>query len=408
VARVEIPKRPRKEPCKYGASCYQKNPDHLERFSHPGRDDDSPSDAFVQPVAKKQVVSASAPSASAGKQTAPPPPAKQSVSPPPPVKSVPPSKPPTGASGGGGGGGVPSGSTVFTFGKYQGKTFEYVLMNESGYCKWALNLDEPSAQIVPFVEYLRGTKKPSSPSKSPSKPSDNGNTGTRDEALAEEWKSMMDVVHPASKVVLDPVAQPYRPVFGGKQKSLSSAASLASSDSSLAAVLALPLLGVNEALRVDPKMGLRVCAEAVNAFLVSRPDAELTLAIAVPSAELRDALTKLLRDRSRARIVAANGLAELSSKLGQNGPSFAALEVSWRMAVVPKSGFADIVQFVGAGAATGKAELMAKMKSALTVSWSCGVSSVCLFFFFFFCVFLLGSWVERSWRAGTRLRCWTS
>jgi len=24
--------------CKYGASCYRKNPDHLKQFSHPGRE----------------------------------------------------------------------------------------------------------------------------------------------------------------------------------------------------------------------------------------------------------------------------------------------------------------------------------------------------------------------------------
>lgn len=25
--------------CKYGASCYRKNPDHLKQFSHPGREE---------------------------------------------------------------------------------------------------------------------------------------------------------------------------------------------------------------------------------------------------------------------------------------------------------------------------------------------------------------------------------
>lgn len=30
-----------KPTCKYGASCYRKNPDHLKQYSHPGRDDEA-------------------------------------------------------------------------------------------------------------------------------------------------------------------------------------------------------------------------------------------------------------------------------------------------------------------------------------------------------------------------------
>ena len=30
----------KKPVCKYGSSCYRKNPDHLRQFSHPGREEE--------------------------------------------------------------------------------------------------------------------------------------------------------------------------------------------------------------------------------------------------------------------------------------------------------------------------------------------------------------------------------
>lgn len=44
--------------CKYGASCYRKNPDHLKRFAHPGREakDSTDTDAVPPPSKKQKVV----------------------------------------------------------------------------------------------------------------------------------------------------------------------------------------------------------------------------------------------------------------------------------------------------------------------------------------------------------------
>lgn len=41
--------------CKYGASCYRKNPDHLKKFSHPRRDSEQ-EDRDTPPSAKKPKV----------------------------------------------------------------------------------------------------------------------------------------------------------------------------------------------------------------------------------------------------------------------------------------------------------------------------------------------------------------
>jgi hypothetical protein len=53
-------KRARREECKYGASCYRKNPEHLEEFSHPW--DKAESAAFAEPAAKKAAPAPPSPS----------------------------------------------------------------------------------------------------------------------------------------------------------------------------------------------------------------------------------------------------------------------------------------------------------------------------------------------------------
>ncbi len=361
-----------KEPCKYGAACYQKNADHLERFSHPGRDEEK----FAQPATKKQLVSAAAAAATpvidaavavaASSGSSPMPGSGSSPTPSPPkaAKAVAPV-----ASSGGAKPTATEGSAVLTFGKHAGKTFEQMVLTEPGYCKWVLDVAGPSELLLPFQLYLRGMK-----------PKDTAPSTQRNETLAREWNDQVDLVRPKQTLDAKPVVSPFKPEFGkadtkfGRADSKVGKADREDSTSSSGVVstvhpiLAVPLLGVGATLQVDSKLGVRVCAEAINAFLSNAPDAEVLILICTSTPLLRDSLAALLRDSSRSRVVVADGVSALSSQLSATEqPSFVALETSWRMAPVPKTGFSDLARLLGAGASAGKTELMNKMKAAVTV-----------------------------------------
>lgn len=51
----------------------------------------------------------------------------------------------------------------FSFGKHRGKTFEEVASSDAGYCDWALKMDNPSAGLKDFVEFLKSRAGSASP-----------------------------------------------------------------------------------------------------------------------------------------------------------------------------------------------------------------------------------------------------
>ncbi len=49
-----------------------------------------------------------------------------------------------------------SGETLLTFGRYMGKTFEYVKNTDISYCNWALKQVKPNGRMKEFQNYLQG------------------------------------------------------------------------------------------------------------------------------------------------------------------------------------------------------------------------------------------------------------
>jgi hypothetical protein len=261
------------------------------------------------------------------------------------------------------------GTTLVTFGKHKGKSFADVYEQEKGYVRWALE-QEGSGTLLPLQRYFRLRESgPLSPVRTSAPPSPAVSSPART-ALAGEWGRAYSVARPSDAAAPPdaPRVAPARPAFGQAQpKALdplgpvprasggsrrSASFSAAGPVAGLAAVAALPLLGVNETLRVPPELGVRVCAEAVNAFLEAHPDEDLMLVrqrglifslshraqiVVEPDAGRRAALAKQVRDRQRFATRNHADVAALAAAAGSGAeaPCFALVETSWRMQPVP-------------------------------------------------------------------------
>ncbi len=343
-------KRARLPDCPFGLKCYRSNPAHFEEYGHPWKDKEADAAvAFAAPAPKKEKTEAPKMD-----------PAKTA-----PVKDVPvaavakpaakqQSQQPSQEAGSPGK--DDSGQTVISFGKHKGRTFAEVFEKERSYVRWCLE-QEASAALLPLQSYCREREEGVSATR-PSATDQQAALSPAAEkvkaaAMADEWRSTFDVAGPAAgrRVDLQAEAAPAKPGFG--QAAPRSMASLtqgpplatgggggAAPVAGLAAVMALPLLGVNATLQVPPDLGVAVCAEAASDFLEAHPDDDLLLVVVEPDAGRRTALTQRVRDKCRFAARAASDVAAFCAVAaeGREGPGFAMVEMTWRMQPVPKSG----------------------------------------------------------------------
>ena len=337
-------------PCPYGAKCFRKNAVHRAEFAHPQREEE---EGLKTTTTTRTIVT---PKVQDVPQETEPKRSKREEMPPP--APVPPSSSLSSSSATASGSPVSQtdsgGEEVMKVGKHKGRRFIDLVREEPSYAAWALAQQAASGPLAAFQRYVRRSS-PLLSSPSPSSSSSSSSSSS----LAQEWASQLTTA-PLSDSLPEAQAavRPQRRAWGVAPSAPPAWAQVPAVPG-LAPRLLMPLLSASSSLACPPLVALRALGTVLRPWLVahSESNVELTVllppaALALSKAELQTALFGPPPARQDPRLVLAPGdslAAWLQSCSAAARPSFALLDATWRLQVVPRAPGASLLPLLAGG-----------------------------------------------------------